>query len=425
MALELVTLSAAPATAPAAGAAAVHGAISAAVQREISPVGVYVQHYLRRLDKAGEAACHLQDHADHAAAEAARAVGSLALDEDEDEEETEDLLELDPKAWKEQDHYAVLGLSKLRFRATLDDVVRAHRKKVLRHHPDKKAAQGHANDDGFFKCIQKAFEILTDPVKRQHWDSVDPAIATDIPSAKAKGDFFEVYRPVFEREARFSTKTPVPELGDADTARADVEAFYEFWFGFESWRAFDYLDKDDVDSGTNRDDRRHLEAKNRKQRETRKTEDNQRLRTLVDRAFKADPRMARFREEDKTKRNAKRNAREEEERRAKEAQRAAEEEAQRAAASVAAQEEEDKKKRQDAHKQFKKEQRALKVLFKGANYFAAGTSAADIAAGTANLDKILAAKADVDSLVAARTAIEAAHAAGNGAAAVSAILAEL
>jgi hypothetical protein len=29
------------------------------------------------------------------------------------------------------------------------------RRKVLRHHPDKKAGSGDANNDSFFKCIQK------------------------------------------------------------------------------------------------------------------------------------------------------------------------------------------------------------------------------------------------------------------------------
>jgi len=29
------------------------------------------------------------------------------------------------------------------------------RKKVLKHHPDKKASSGNTNDDDFFKCIQK------------------------------------------------------------------------------------------------------------------------------------------------------------------------------------------------------------------------------------------------------------------------------
>ncbi|KAJ2074594.1 hypothetical protein GGI16_008672, partial [Coemansia sp. S142-1] len=45
-----ITLCAAPATAPAAGSTKVHGAISATQERILSPVGVYVQHYLRRLE---------------------------------------------------------------------------------------------------------------------------------------------------------------------------------------------------------------------------------------------------------------------------------------------------------------------------------------------------------------------------------------
>ncbi|KAJ2766942.1 Zuotin, partial [Coemansia nantahalensis] len=266
-----ITLPAVAEAAPAAGSAVVHGALSPVATRGISPVGVYVQHYLRRLEKGGgggEQTCHLKEHADHAEAEAAKVIADLSLDDEDDEEETEELLELDPKEWKEQDHYAVLGLSRLRYRATMDDIIRCHRKKVLRHHPDKKAAQGHANDDRFFKCIQKAFEILTDETKRRQWDSVDPAVSTAIPSAKAKGDFFAAYGPVFEREARFSNKTPVPQLGDDGSARADVEAFYEFWYGFDSWRSFEYKDKEDAGAGGNRDDKRYMDAKNRKQRAT-------------------------------------------------------------------------------------------------------------------------------------------------------------
>lgn len=56
-----------------------------------------------------------------------------------------------------QDHYAVLGLSKYRYKATDEQIKKAHRKKVLRHHPDKRAAKssGQNVDDSFFKCIQK------------------------------------------------------------------------------------------------------------------------------------------------------------------------------------------------------------------------------------------------------------------------------
>ncbi|KAJ2826825.1 Zuotin [Coemansia erecta] len=416
-----ITLPAAPATAPASGEAKVHASLSATEQRGISPIGVYVQHYLRRLEKndAGDRTDHLQAHADHAAAEAANAVNDLSLNDDEEEEETDDLLLLDPNEWKQQDHYQVLGLSRLRYRATLDDIVKSHRKKVLRHHPDKKAAQGHLNDDRFFKCIQRAFDTLTDPEKRRQYDSVDSGVSSEIPTGKEKGDFYSVYGPVFEREARFSKTQPVPMLGDADSSREDVEAFYEFWFVFDSWRSFEYLDKDDAEGG-NRDDKRHMDTKNRKERATRKKEDGQRLRKLVDNAMKADPRMLRFKEEDKQKRNARRNAREDEERKAREAKLAAEEAAKQAAAATASAEQDEKKARQDAHKEFKKEQRLLKVGFKKANYFGG-----DVAATTAKLDKILAAKKDIDSLVAVRLEIEAAHAAGNGAAAVDEIVAKL
>ncbi|KAJ2852452.1 Zuotin [Coemansia brasiliensis] len=422
-ALPEITLSSVPETAPSAGEAKVHGSMSATEQLGISPVGVYVQHYLRRLkNPTSDQTDHLKAHADHIAAEAAKAINDISLDDQEDEEESEELLSLDPKEWKKQDHYAVLGLSRLRYKATMDDIIKAHRKKVLRHHPDKKAAQGHLNDDRFFKCIKKAFDILTDPEKRRQWDSVDPEISTDIPSAKKKGDFFEIYGPVFERESRFSKTQPVPMLGNADSSREEVESFYEFWYNIDSWRTFEYLDKDEVE-GSNRDDKRYMETKNRKDRIARKNKDNQRLRTLVDNAIKADPRMQKFKEEDKKKRNARKNAREEEERKLRETKKAEEEAAKKAAEAAAAAEENEKKSRQDAHKLFKKKQRALKLLFKNSNYFA--ESDADVAAATAKLDKILAAKKDIDSLAAVHEQIEAAHAAGNASAVVDEIVSQL
>jgi hypothetical protein len=105
-----------------------------------------------------------------------------------------------------QDQYAVLGLSALRYRATTEQIKKAHHKKVLRHHPDKKAgAVGDSNDDSFFKCIQKAFDTLINPEKRRQWDSVDPvATAEDdelVPLGKVEPEeFFESWAPLFERE---------------------------------------------------------------------------------------------------------------------------------------------------------------------------------------------------------------------------------
>lgn len=47
-----------------------------------------------------------------------------ALDTGSGDEELNPLL-LDPTQWKDQDHYAILGLGKLRYRATTQDIKKA------------------------------------------------------------------------------------------------------------------------------------------------------------------------------------------------------------------------------------------------------------------------------------------------------------
>ncbi|EJD52025.1 DnaJ-domain-containing protein [Auricularia subglabra TFB-10046 SS5] len=228
-----------------------------------------------------------------------------------DEEESAELTLLDPKEWKEQDHYAVLGLTKLRYKATEEQIRIAHRKKVLKHHPDKKANTGDSNNDAFFKCIQKALEILTHPEKRRQYDSVDRFYAIqedDVPDAseiKKPDDFFELFTPIFEREARFSRRQPVPPLGGNDDAKEAVEGFYDFWYNFDSWRSFEYLDKEVNEGNESRDDKRYVEKKNKAERARRKKEDTARLRLLVDKTLALDPRIARIKREEKAAREAK------------------------------------------------------------------------------------------------------------------------
>jgi DnaJ family protein C protein 2 len=124
---------------------------------------------------------------------------------------------------------------------------------VLKHHPDKKATiAGETNDDAFFKCIQKAMDVLTNPERRRQFDSVDPyylSLEEDDPTAaqmkgKDSNAFFKAFGPVFEREARFSKVKPVPLLGSVDAPKEEVEGFYNFWYNFDSWRSFEYLDKE-------------------------------------------------------------------------------------------------------------------------------------------------------------------------------------
>lgn len=55
----------------------------------------------------------------------------------------------------------------------------------------------------FCFCQITAIEILSDPVKRRAFDSVDPTFDNMVPSkADSKENFFEVFSHVFERNAR-------------------------------------------------------------------------------------------------------------------------------------------------------------------------------------------------------------------------------
>ncbi|KAG8852479.1 hypothetical protein FRB96_008667 [Tulasnella sp. 330] len=235
-----------------------------------------------------------------------------------DEAEHPDLLTSDPKRWKDLDLYAVLGLSHLRYKANNDQIKIAHRKKVLKHHPDKKANSGDSNDDAFFKCIQKAHEVLLDKERRRQFDSIDPyyikmedavPTAKDISGAKDPDRaFFKLFGAVFEREAHFCLDFPedqIPKLGAPTASKKEVESFYDFWYNFDSWRTFEWLDKEINEGSNNRDDKRYTEKKNKNERTRRKKEDNQRLREFVDLALTIDPRIKRIKQEEKEERERK------------------------------------------------------------------------------------------------------------------------
>ncbi|XP_043279849.1 dnaJ homolog subfamily C member 2 [Venturia canescens] len=301
--------------------------------------------------------------------------------EDQFEDDLEYLRSLDPKEWKEQDHYAVLGLRKLRHKATEDIIKRAYKQKILKHHPDKRKAMGEEirEDDDYFTCITRAWEMLGNPVKRRSYDSVDSHFSDDLPDEKdAKNNFYETMGRAFEDNARWSVKKPVPQLGDSNTSRDQVERFYSFWYEFESWREYSYLDEEDKESGQDRDMRKWIEKKNKATRAKRKKEEMARIRSLVDIAYNADPRIKKFQQEDKDRKTAAKRAKQEaakarqqeEERLAREAAEKERKEREKRDAEEKARNDVLKQERETLKKALKKERKALRDLCKSNDYFA-------------------------------------------------------
>ncbi|KAI3965768.1 hypothetical protein MKX01_010725 [Papaver californicum] len=219
----------------------------------------------------------------------------------------------------QQDHYALLGLGHLRFLATEDQIKKSYRETALKHHPDKQAslllgelteaAKEAKKDDieNHFKAIQVAYEVLMDPVKRRVFDSTDE-FDDEVPADCSPQNFFKVFGPAFMRNGRWSVIQPVPSLGEENSPLKEVDSFYDFWYGFKSWREFPHSDEYDLEEAETRDDKRWMERQNSKLREKARKEEHARVRSLVDNAYKKDPRIARRKEEEKAEKQKKKEA---------------------------------------------------------------------------------------------------------------------
>lgn len=182
---------------------------------------------------------------------------------------------------------------------------------MLRHHPDKRKGQGEQinPDDDYFTCITRAYEFLGNIQKRRSYDSIDPHFSDDLPSqSEVEKDFFKFLGPCFKLNARWSEKKNVPSLGNENSDRTHVEKFYDFWYEFQSWREYSYLDEEDKEKGQDRDERRWIDKQNKAMRAKRKKEEMARIRQLVDLAYNNDPRIVRFKKEEKDKKLAAKKA---------------------------------------------------------------------------------------------------------------------
>jgi len=289
--------------------------LSSFLTHDFEPVGKWFEQYtyLRHLGDAEE-------------------VLDESSSESEDEAVVEDtpeylayLQSLDPKEWKEQDHYKVLGIEKLRHLATAHQIKKAYKRCVLNHHPDKSKNKSAGNKDNneYFNCITRAFEQLSNPIKRMSYDSCDPEFDDSVPAVndKNKKSFFKVFGEAFANNSRWSNKKDLPSFGDANSTFADINELYGFWYEFDSWREFSYKDEESKETATDRDERRWIDKQNKGARLKLKKEEVIRIRKLVDNAYACDPRIQKLKNEEKAKKDAVKNKKLEEIRLKEEAER--------------------------------------------------------------------------------------------------------
>lgn len=273
---------------------------------------------------------------------------------------------------EEIDHYAVLGLQKFGPDSTDEQIKKAYHRAILKYHPDKIAQKASItgekisdpNEDPLFLAIQTAYATLGDEKKRRGYDSqfeFDDHVPTGL---DAGDDFFEVYGPVFRRNARFSERKPVPQLGTSKSSIERVLRFYEFWETFESWRDFSAFDEHNVEDAESREEKRWMMKENKNGRAKRKKAEYKRVRMLVEHAKRDDPRIRAHeqrlaKEKAAAKEARKRRRQEEQERKATEAQ-AEKERLEREAAEKKRQQDEERTAAKNKKKRLKKAKRALR-----------------------------------------------------------------
>lgn len=86
-----------------------------------------------------------------------------------------------------ENYYAILGVAP---NATDDEIKKVYRSLAMRYHPDRNQAPG---AEARFKAVGKAYEVLSDPVRRAEYNqSINHRIVLD-----AQGEAYELWRSLF------------------------------------------------------------------------------------------------------------------------------------------------------------------------------------------------------------------------------------
>lgn len=211
----------------------------------------------------------------------------------------------------------------------------AYRKMAMKWHPDKIQQSGAgASPEDYqkaterFQMINRAYEVLSDPVERTWYDSHRERILNASSSSNSAnatpGEFdlnlwpyfspsaysgfgetgsgfyavySEVFRKVHMQEQVFGRMygngdvSAAPELGGKETPYQTVYSFYRYWQGFSTVKDFAWCDKYDVLQAPNRKVRRLMDEENNKVRKRERKEFNNSVRQLASFVKKRDKRV--------------------------------------------------------------------------------------------------------------------------------------
>lgn len=234
-------------------------------------------------------------------------------------------------------------------------IKKAHRKLVLKYHPDKNFGDEDAAKE--FRLVQEAYECLSDPSERKWYDEHRESILRgghgfggdeayqgegfifDVTPyhfagcydgyGDGEGGFFDVYSKVFESIIEGEIKGWVSEgnideqkmpnihlkdvsFGNGSTDWKDVSKFYNSWESFTSCLSFAWVDKYDPREAESRYIRRRIDDENKKARKVAKRERNDDVTNLVAFVRKKDPRVKAAKERAETERLLREKERKEE-----------------------------------------------------------------------------------------------------------------
>lgn len=129
-----------------------------------------------------------------------------------------------------RDYYEILGVSKT---ASADEIRKAHRKLVLKHHPDRN--RGDKSSEAKFKEIQEAYDVLSDDAKRKQYDQFGHA---GVGAAAGGADAYEAFRRAQQAGAGAGRggysqwrASPGVSVEDFDVNGGDFSSIFEQLFG--------------------------------------------------------------------------------------------------------------------------------------------------------------------------------------------------